>query len=161
MKLELTNKILRNDAYKKHLEQLRVLESGRKFCKHDMEHFVSVARITLVLCGEKGVSVEPDIVYAAALLHDIGRTEQYTNGTPHDIASVHLAREILEEVGCADDMQSKILSLIGSHRSKYNAENSLESIFYIADKRSRLCFCCDAQDECNWYIDKRNMEIKV
>ena len=147
MKLELTNKILRNDAYKKLLEQLHELESDRKFCKHDMEHFVSVARITLVLCSEKGVSIDPDIVYAAALLHDI--------------ASVHLAREILEEVGCADAMQGKILSLIGSHRSKDNAENSLESIFYIADKRSRLCFCCDAQDECNWYIDKRNMEIKV
>lgn len=160
MKLELTNRIVRNETYKKELDTLRSLEMGRVFCKHDMEHFLSVARLTLILCGEKNISVQPDMIYSAALLHDIGRTEQYKNGTPHDIAGEQIAERILNEVGCPDDMRINILSLIASHRNKDNKKDSLEDIFYIADKRSRLCFCCEAQDECNWSLEKRNMEVE-
>ena len=54
----------------------------------------------------------------------------------------------------------EILSLIASHR-KGGEKGTLEEIFCIADKKSRLCFACPAQAECNWDAEKRNMDIEV
>lgn len=161
MKLELTNKIMRNKAYGQLTRELCELEKGRKFCGHDMEHFLAVARVALIMCFEKGIEVNADIIYSAALLHDLGRIEEYTRGEPHDIAGVRTAQRLLDEIGCSPDERRQILSLISSHRhSGENDENSPEYIFYLADKRSRQCFACAASEECNWKPEKRNNEIR-
>lgn len=161
MVLELTNKILNNALYKHALELLRALEKDRIFCRHDIDHFLSVARITMILCNEKGINADADTVYAAALLHDIGRPAEYLSGTPHVEASIVLAEIILDESGCKQDVKEKILSLISSHRKQSSDENSLESLFFTADKKSRLCFDCPAQAECKWPASKRNLMIGV
>ncbi len=161
MKLELTNRIINNQSYIREISNLKALEMDRKFCRHDTEHFLSVARITMLLCIESGMDADPDMIYAAALLHDIGRSAEYKYGVPHDIAGKDVAEKILTEVGCDEDMKAAIISLIVNHRNKNNPENSLEYLFYRADKKSRLCFECPAQDECNWSAEKRNMDIEV
>ncbi len=161
MELEIANKVLADSLYIRTVEELAGLERDRIFCRHDMEHFLSVARITLLLCSELQIAADPDTVYTAALLHDIGRIEQYRDGTPHDRAGVQKARVILERVGCEDAMQQRVLSMIGSHRNDCAPPDSLEAVFRRADKQSRLCFSCRAQAECFWSTEKRNMTIEV
>lgn len=161
MKLEFANKILKNELYQSELKRLSVLEKDRKFCRHDTEHFLTMARITMIMCCERGVAADPDTVYSAALLHDIGRAVEYSEGVPHDIAGKEIAERILAETGCSDDMRADIVRLVASHRHRGSSDDSLESIFYVADKRSRACFDCPAREECNWPPEKMNLEIEV
>lgn len=161
MKLELTNKIIKNEHYLRLVSELKELEKDRIFCKHDMEHFLNLARIAVIICSECSIDYDADIIYAAALLHDIGRVEEYHSGIPHDEASVVIASEILDETGCSAEKKAEIIRLIASHRTAESGKTELEKIFYRADKKSRLCFCCDAADECNWPEYKRNNDIGV
>lgn len=161
MNLELTNKILINETYLKELDNLRKLEKERIFCVHDIKHFLDVARITMIICKEEGIDVIPDLIYSAALLHDIGRSKEYTENIPHQLAGKETAEKILNEIGCCDDMKIRILNLILNHRNQKNGKGSLENIFYIADKKSRPCFACASKDVCNWQEDKKNMNIEV
>lgn len=161
MNLEITNRILVNETYRTELDTLRKLEKDRVFCGHDIEHFLDVARITMIICMEKGIDVMPDLIYSASLLHDIGRSREYTENIPHHVAGKETAEKILDEVGCCEDMKEKIISLILNHSNRENKKDSLESIFYMADKKSRLCFACASRDICNWQKDKKNMNIEV
>ena len=161
MKLELANKILQNERYLRLIRQLEELEKDRIFCGHNMEHFINVARLTVMLCSEKNIKTDTDVIYSAALLHDIGRVEEYTSGGPHDKAGAEIAAEILEEVGCPKDKKAEIVKLILSHRRSDSEKSTLEAVFYTADKKSRLCFCCKAQDMCNWSEDKKNKKVEM
>ena len=161
MKLQLTNRIIKNQRYLAICRRIQEFEKERVFCGHDMEHFLSVARIAMLMCAEEGLSPDPEVIYAAALLHDIGRAEEYTNGTPHDEAGAVIAGEILDELECPQDMKAEIVSLIASHRRAHSERSPLESVFYRADKKSRMCFFCKAADICNWDETKRNNEIGV
>ncbi|MCM1506314.1 MAG: HD domain-containing protein [Ruminococcus flavefaciens] len=161
MNLEITNRILKNETYRKELEKLKALEKDRVFCGHGIEHFLDVARIAMIICTEKGIDVMPDLIYSASLLHDIGRSREYTENIPHHIAGKETAEKILEEVECCEDMKKSILSLIINHRNQKNEKDTLENIFYIADKKSRLCFACESHDICNWSEDRKNLNIEV
>ena len=160
MKLELTNRIIHSELFRMTLVQIQEMERGRIFCGHDLPHLLDTARIALILCYERGVEAEPDVIYSAALLHDIGRAVQYTEGIPHDEAGCRIAERILRQTDCEEWKMQEILSLIASHR-KGGEKGTLEEIFCIADKKSRLCFACPAQAECNWDAEKRNMDIEV
>lgn len=161
MKLYLPNKILKNDTYRLLYEHLQNFEKDRIFCHHNMEHFLSVARITMLSCSEKNIAADPEIIYSAALLHDIGRAEEYSSGTPHDEAGITAAEKILDETGCENTAKEKILSLIKYHRQKDNFPESVEAVFYEADKKSRNCFMCPAFEKCNWDKSKKNLYIEV
>ena len=161
MKLEITNRILRNEYYLSQLRYLEKLEKDRIFCCHNMEHFLSVARITLILCSRNGTVIPEDIVYSAALLHDIGRVEEYTEGIPHDVASQKTAERVLDEVGCADDEKQLIISLIAGHRMDGLDPETPEAVFGRADKLSRNCFECGARKKCKWKKESMNLEIEV
>lgn len=161
MELEQANRIIKNEHYCRLVSEIAEFEKDRIFCKHDMEHFLNVARIAVIICSEKGIIADADIIYSAALLHDIGRGEEYRSGTPHDMASAAIASQILDETGCPAEKKSEIISLISAHRTGESSSSELERIFFRADKKSRLCFCCKAKDECNWSEYKRNNEIGV
>ncbi len=161
MGLDVTNRILKNDRYKIEYSYLQELEKDRIFCGHDIDHFMSVARICLILCRNAGIDADEDIIYSAALLHDIGRTYEYTRGIPHDTASASLADEILSQTGCSSEKKEQIINLILHHRKKSRTGDSLEELFYTADKKSRNCFCCPALKICNWPDEKKNLEIEV
>lgn len=161
MELEITNRILKNRNYIAQLSLLKELETDREFCRHDMEHFLSVARITMHMCREMGVRADRDLVYAAALLHDIGRTQEMTMGIPHDLAGQALADCILSEVNCPEAMKSRIIGLIAAHRDITKAGDELGRIFCAADKKSRKCFDCPVLERCNWPDDKKNLYIEV
>ena len=100
------------------------------------------------------------MLYAAALLHDIGRYEQIALGTPHDIASARMAQQILSETGFTDPEIHQIQDAILHHRgNEATRATPLALYLYRADKQSRNCFCCPASLECNWPESKKNLEI--
>jgi len=155
-----TNKIVLSEIYNKYLNELEELEKDRFFCRHNYEHFISVARICYILKLEEDVEVEKDMIYSTALLHDLGRVVEIKSGINHAIASVDIAKEILEVTDYNDVEKERILNCIAYHRSKEKAEDEFFNIFYRADKLSRACFRCPAYGACNWSYEKKNHIIK-
>lgn len=159
--MERVDKILQHKKFRKCVKKNKKAEKKRIFCKHDMVHFLDVARIAWILNLEKGLEIKKDVVYGAALLHDIGRFKQYEDGMPHEKASAKLAPEILKDCGYTEEESAVILEAISRHRDKTAAEEeNLVGILYLADKASRPCFSCDAEKLCNWKNDKKNVGIK-
>ena len=77
------NAVWRHKTYQSCLAKLRDWEEKREFCRHTPEHFLDVARLTWILALEAGIAADKEIVYAAGLLHDIGRFRQYEGGITH------------------------------------------------------------------------------
>ncbi len=154
------NLILKHPAYQEYLKRNEAEERNRSFCRHDLPHFLDVARIAYIINLEQSLNYSKELIYAIALLHDIGRWKQYTENLPHDIASAELAEPILIECGYQESERKQILEAILSHRRVGRTRNSLNEIIYEADKTSRACYCCKASAECNWTEEKKNDFIK-
>lgn len=150
-----TNAILSDPRYQDYLSKIADHEKNRRFCRHDLSHFIDVARITTILCLEAGLKIDRDLIYTTALLHDIGRFREYEDGTPHELASAELAVAFLGEYSAEE--QETILDAIRSHRNPNAA--GFTGLFYRADKLSRPCYNCPAEAECNWAAAKKNLEI--
>lgn len=157
--------IRRHPLYTSSYGRLQELEQERIFCRHQMEHLLDVARIAYILNLERGLGIPKDIIYAASILHDIGKSRQYEDGTPHEIASEEIARRILaempEELHFTSDEQEQILTAIRGHRRLRKNAEPLEALLYESDKSSRACFACPAEADCNWSYEKKNMEIRI
>ncbi|MEB3429873.1 HD domain-containing protein [Citroniella saccharovorans] len=158
--LKNTNIIFSNKTYQKHLKEIENFEKERYFCRHDLSHFLDVARIFTILIQREKLDIKFDIIYSAALLHDIGRALEYKDGISHDLASIQIAKELLKETSFTKEEIKIIISLIENHRNK-TYTNSLESLFYKADKLSRECFNCKAIGLCKWSDEKKNLKIKI
>lgn len=151
------NQILRNKSYREYYNKIEKAEADRSFCLHDIQHFLAVARIAMLLNLQENLQIKQEFIYITSILHDIGRFEQYENGTPHEKASVILAEPILHESGFNDEEISIILEAIDNHRNKeVVGTGTLNDIIYRADKMSRNCFLCKMYQECNWKQDKKN-----
>ncbi len=159
--MQRVNLIFRNKTYQLLLRNLDDMEKDRFFCRHTIEHFLDTARIMYIISLEEKLLLPKDIIYAAALLHDIGRVMQYKNNIPHDRASAELAGEILPQCGFDKSETEQIQNAILSHRtSKADEENNILGwLLYRADKMSRLCFCCRAEKECYWDKSRKNSDI--
>ena len=144
------------------LKKLQELEADRVFCRHTMEHFLDVARLMYIYTLTEQTGLSRDQIYGAALLHDLGRVMQIEKGTPHDLASVLLAGEILPDCGYRDSEVKEIQDAIGHHRLKEAGEGSLLSLYLQkADKESRICFLCPVREECNWPEYRKNSVLKL
>ena len=88
------NEILNNDKYIKYINEIKCLEKNRIYCRHDMRHFLDMARIAYILVLEEGLDYSIEVIYGIGLLHDIGRAEEYKNNINHDKAGVAIAKEI-------------------------------------------------------------------
>ncbi|MBR4084295.1 MAG: HD domain-containing protein [Lachnospiraceae bacterium] len=158
--MDRVNLILRNKKYQEYINKIKKAEENRIFCLHNMSHFMDVARIAYSINLVEGLEIPKELIYATALLHDIGRFKQYEDGTPHELASAELAPEILEETGFEEPEQEEILRGIREHRNKDVArEGNLAGIIYRADKLSRPCFACEAEKQCDWKKSRKNMRI--
>ena len=152
------DRIIQNPQYVDTLKRLQVLETDRIFRRHDISHFMSVARLMWIDVLEQQLPVDREVVYAAALLHDIGRVAQVEHGIPHEQASAEFAQQILPDAGFNEEELREVTAAILSHR-KESATSTLGWILYQADKRSRACWCCGASDLCNWPDEKKNKGI--
>lgn len=160
--MERVNRMMKHPAYREAIHKNEQAEKGRRYCHHDMAHFLDVARIAMLLMVKEQLSVSEELVYAAALVHDMGRYRQYEDGTPHEQASADLAAGILRECGFDDKETHAIIDAVRNHRNVEIAdEASFRGLLYRADKLSRACFACPVQEECNWSAEKKNMRLIV
>ena len=143
------NLILHHSKFNEYLSNNKEAEGDREFCLHDLNHFIDVARIAYIIVLESNLNYSKDIIYAVALLHDIGRWQQYKKDVPHEIASANLAKEILEKSNYNSNEIDLICNAILSHRTEDN-ENPLDYIIHKSDKLSRKCYNCTSINECNW-----------
>jgi len=151
--------IIENKRYIKCIKKNEKKEKNRIYCKHTLEHFVDTARIAYIINLEKGLNIDKELIYASALLHDIGKWKQYKNGMPHEIASSVIAKTILMECNFNSDEILLITEAIDSHRTKVENPFDLKGILALADKLSRNCFYCKVNDKCNWNDEKKNNSL--
>lgn len=158
--MERVNAILVHPLYGTCLAKIDEYERTRIFCGHGMGHLLDVARLAWIFNLEQELHLERERVYAAALLHDIGRHIQYEKGIPHQKAGIPIAEEILKDCGFNQEERTDILTAIENHRSREaGAQENLSGILYRADKMSRSCFGCKAKTACNWSQEKKNLKI--
>ena len=159
--MERIDKIIKHDFFIKNVDKNMAAEAHRCFCRHDMVHFLNVARIGVILNLKEQQGIEEELIYAAGLLHDIGKHLQYSQGIPHEQASAELAPAILKDCGFDKEETGVIVKAIRAHRDSASASaGGLTGILYRADKASRACFFCKSEQECNWKGDKKNLLIK-
>ncbi len=155
------DRILEDPVFQDHLEKNAEAEADRIFCRHDMAHFLDVARIGVIIAWEERLDIDRELIYGAALLHDIGKHLQYEKGIPHQKASAGIAPEILSACGFKGKETSVIVDAILGHRDCASAgERNLRGVLYRADKASRPCFSCPASSQCSWSDDKKNNRIR-
>lgn len=157
------NGIFHHRRFGSELRNIEADEKDRKFCRHGIEHLMDVARLMYIHDLETGGRTPRDLIYAAALLHDIGRHAQYAEGTPHDEAGAAIAGEIMGDCGFSEEEIRQVTEAIRAHRNEESASGgeTLGEMLYRADKESRLCFACGARDECNWPEEKMNLKVGV
>ena len=158
--MERVNQICRHPLWKARMEQIQRAEVHRIFCRHDFAHCLDVARLAYIENLERGLFVPRELIYAAALLHDTGRSMEDPGGIPHEQGSILLAKEILPGCGFDGEEERRILEAIGAHRNREaGLKDHLGGLLYRADKRSRNCMACKAAKECNWSSEKKNSRI--
>ena len=154
--MEYVARLLRNEEFLGIIKELEVREESRVYCRHDFTHLMDVARLGYLYALEEGIILDKEQFYLTALLHDIGRVEEYKHGISHAEAGKKLAGEILLHIGYPDEKIPEILAAIGEHRGEKTEGKGLPGLLKRADKESRPCFVCKAADTCKWSTEKRN-----
>lgn len=156
--MERIQPVLQHPMYRDALQRIDALEHDRIYCRHGLPHLLDVARMAALLAVDRGAAYPRDVIYAAALLHDVGRLKQYTTGQPHAQAGIPLAAEILRDTAFTAEEQAEILQAVGQHQTGA-APDSLAQIIFEADHASRMCFACPAADSCYWPEGQRNHTV--
>lgn len=186
--MKFVDKLLQETDFLQQLQKLEQLEKNRQFCRHGLQHLLDTARIAWIAYLEqqqdvnKSGELEKEMIYLAALLHDMGRIQEYEAGVSHHVASAAFAEKYLAEIGYPAENVEVIVSAVYGHRkhsgeSAGNTEKScgkkqsweveqgikecLGELLYFADKKSRTCFACEAAETCNWAMEKRNTGITI
>lgn len=160
--MERIRRIFVHPLFQEQTALLQEAERDRIFCRHTITHFLDVARLMYIYDLEEQRGLGKELIYAAALLHDIGRYEQTTLGTPHHTAGARMAGEILPDCGFSPEETGRIQAAIAAHRSSERTADGdpLSEYLFRADKQSRNCFDCPASDQCNWPPGKKNDHIQ-
>ena len=154
------NRIYHHPVFQKKFQALQEAEKNRQFCKHTLEHFMDVARLMYIYSLEHHLSASKELIYATALMHDIGRIDQIEAGIPHEQAGAVLCDVILPDCGFAEEETEMIKASILHHRkAAQDVGNPLYEMLYWADKKSRNCFACSMREVCNWNEGKMNLKI--
>lgn len=142
-----------DSAYKNYLSLIEAHEKERFFCRHTFSHLLDTARIAWILCLERGFEIPRPLVYAAALLHDIGRFAQYEDKlVDHADESAKLALPILERAGFTKEEIFAIQNAIRAHRLPPQiVSEPLGAVLAEADHLSRPCYQCHAKADCYKY----------
>lgn len=154
------NNILKNATFRNCMKEIIKAEKQRIFCNHQIDHLLAVARIMYINNLESTLGIDKEVIYAAALLHDIGRSTAYKNNTDHAIESANIAENILQQCGFNREETDNIIFAIVHHNDSVKG-NALCTLSRKADKASRNCFMCSAVKECNWSNEKKNKGITV
>jgi HD superfamily phosphodiesterase len=159
--MEKIDAIVRDPMFQESLTRIRMLEQDREFCKHNLQHFVDVARITYILmlesgqiqqfikeAGLSGPDAAKEVIYAAGILHDVARWREYETGEDHAPLGAAMAGEILERNGFSPQEIRVITHAIFEHREQSIQMSRLGELLFRADNLSRACHECSAQEKC-------------
>ncbi|MCW3490517.1 HD domain-containing protein [Dethiobacter alkaliphilus] len=148
--MDRVQKLTADPDYRRYLCVTAQYETERPFCRHDFNHLLDVARIAWILCLQRSIDIGQPVVYAAALLHDIGRFAQYEDkAVDHAAESARLAEPLLIKHGFTAAEISTILPAITAHRlPPETLEDPFSAVLAEADDLSRRCFDCTAQKGC-------------
>lgn len=113
--------IVTHPLYQQEFSALQKAEQERIYCKHTMEHFLDVARICYIMVLQDRAEISRELIYGAALLHDLGRYAD-RRGIPHEEASACLAEQILTDCGFAAEETKPVKEAILQHRGHGAAE---------------------------------------
>ncbi len=161
------DKIFHDPWYIKCIERNALCEKNRRFCRHDLQHMLDVARITYILFleGTGGgkmaaapelecpVPLNKEVIYAAGLLHDIARWHEYETGEDHAAAGARMAGPVLDRAGFDMVEKDLITTAIKEHRTGGRKASLLGRYLCKADDLSRPCSRCQARREC-YKIDR-------
>ncbi|MGE5373124.1 MAG: HD domain-containing protein [Solirubrobacterales bacterium] len=152
--------VLKDSEYLDYLERMDLAERHYPFCRHDLRHMLDVARVTYIMVLEQGameqfvkenglgdLSRGREVIYAAGLLHDIGKWCEYEEGGDHSVHGARLAGPILTRSGFSQAETDLIVRSIFEHRHLHQNMSFLGQILYQADNLSRVCTHC-AQRPC-------------
>lgn len=172
--MERLNLILMDPFYQQCLDRNRIAEVDRKFCKHDFQHTIDVARITYMLCLEskslakfidennlEGTEELKEIIYTAAILHDIARWKQYESGGDHAKLGADMVGELLQKYSYQPGEIDIIISAIRQHRSLGSSPNLLDNNLNLADDLSRPCTQCTAKSGCYKFEEMETGKIML
>ena len=156
--------IFNDKRFRDRMNTINEREKDRIFCRHGFEHTLEVARLSYIFALENGAMekdkrLTKDVIYATALLHDIGRFSELEEEMDHRQAGPILAEPILRDAGYTEEEVELINDAIYRHGDKDSDPVSLAGILYKADKLSRECFLCEAYDICNWPEEKKNHSL--
>ena len=152
--------IQNHPIFREEYQKLQEAEKERIFCRHTMEHFLDVARLMYIYSLEHHLSASKELIYATALMHDIGRIDQIEMGIPHEQTGAALCDVILSDCGFSQEETETIKSAILHHRkAAQDVGNPFYEMLYWADKKSRNCFACTMREVCNWNEGKMNLKI--
>lgn len=158
--MERIDAIMRHELFQTCQEKIRQEEKQRIYCKHGLEHSLDVARIAYILNTEEDGGLDRELIYAMALIHDLGRSEEYETGISHHEAGGKLAERILPECGFTIEETKLISQAIRTHKkAELETGDYCSSLLYRADKLSRNCFSCEAEHTCYWERESRNHKI--
>lgn len=143
------------------MDRIVQAEQDRVFCLHGMEHSLDVARIGYIIDMEEQLHIGKEIVYAAALLHDLGRCMEYEKNISHHQAGAEIAEKILTDSGFGRKETEDICRAILEHKEPCGEDGAkdLSYLLYSADKLSRNCFLCKAREACYWQENRKNKHI--
>lgn len=151
--------IMAHPLYRKAMSGIHDAEQERIFCRHGLEHCLDVARILYIMVLEQQLDYDKEVIYAVALLHDIGRYEEYRNRISHHEAGAQIAEAILADCDFTVEEQKMILRAIGDHKEYDDKGQEFSRLLYRADKWSRGCYACNARKDCYWEEERKNSTI--
>lgn len=156
------DRLIKNDDYRRCMESVERAEKERRFCLHGIEHGLDVARISYIINLENQLGYDKEVIYAMALLHDIGRAKEYADNMPHHEAGAEIAGNILRQSGFDEREIGDICQAIASHKKPCEDKVcGLKQLLYSADKLSRSCFDCKAYSDCYWSEATKNNTISI
>jgi uncharacterized protein len=160
--MERIDAIVRDPMFQDSLARIRSHERDREFCKHTLQHFIDVARITYILALEsgqlqrfieearlEGPAAAKEVIYAAGILHDVARWREYETGENHAPLGAFMAGEILERTGFSPGEIRVITGAIHEHREQSQQMSLLGDLLFRADNLSRACHECSARERCH------------
>lgn len=152
--MDTVTQVLEHPQYMACCETITDYEADRTYCRHDMEHFLRVGQIAILLAKENGLSIDAEEIMLAALFHDLGRALQYQNGISHAESSAILAEEILLSIGYDPAKTDRICAAVKCHSkrqdvkiryAKRGSQKTLEDLLSFADHFFVGMFCLPMQ----------------
>ena len=123
------------------IEQItEFIKAKHESCEgHDHSHVLLVARLAIQIAERVDEEVDPFILLAGALFHDIGRIGA-ESGTLHGLAGAAIAHEYLAAILDDDEIIAQVARIVTRHTPTSNIppETIEEKIVYDADTMERF-----------------------